>query len=236
MTTIATEISRIQSAKAWIKASIEWKWVNVPSDAKIDTYPSYIDQIVQWWWALESVIQYIRDNWYISLNLWRETWDAYGTYDWTITTNTNKVYNWWTILAYNTSFIRSSSHGMRSIATAYWYKNWMFRKIHLELWQSQNTNQWYWGETNDWYLWYRWNWQDWWRNEYYRCIFSESSNPNDSYFELMAYYEDPTPEWYVDKSSWAWTYTVQIPVWSLTANWSMNAQWTWWADVLWYIQ
>lgn len=46
--TIASEITRLQWAKSDIKTSIEWKGVSVPSDAKLDTYSGYIDQIVQW--------------------------------------------------------------------------------------------------------------------------------------------------------------------------------------------
>ena len=42
---IATEISRIQSAKADIKAAIEAKGITVPSSATIDTYDDYVSQI-----------------------------------------------------------------------------------------------------------------------------------------------------------------------------------------------
>lgn len=42
---IATEISRLQQAKADIKTSIEAKGVTVPSSALIDTYSGYVDQI-----------------------------------------------------------------------------------------------------------------------------------------------------------------------------------------------
>ncbi len=42
---IATEITRLQNAKASIKGSIEAKGVTVPSNAKLDTYSSYVDQI-----------------------------------------------------------------------------------------------------------------------------------------------------------------------------------------------
>ena len=42
---IATEISRIQSAKADIKTAIEAKGVTVPSSATIDTYDDYVSQI-----------------------------------------------------------------------------------------------------------------------------------------------------------------------------------------------
>lgn len=43
--TIASEIERLQEAKADIKSSIEWKWVSVPSSAKLDEYPELINQI-----------------------------------------------------------------------------------------------------------------------------------------------------------------------------------------------
>ena len=42
---IASEITRLQTAKADIKSSIEAKGVTVPSNASIDTYDTYIDQI-----------------------------------------------------------------------------------------------------------------------------------------------------------------------------------------------
>lgn len=42
---IASEISRLQTAKADIKTAIEAKGVTVPSSAKIDTYDDYVSQI-----------------------------------------------------------------------------------------------------------------------------------------------------------------------------------------------
>ena len=42
---IASEISRIQSAKADIKSAIESKGVTVPSDTKIDAYAPLIQAI-----------------------------------------------------------------------------------------------------------------------------------------------------------------------------------------------
>lgn len=42
---IATEISRLNTAKADIKTAIQNKGVVIPSDKKIDTYPTYINQI-----------------------------------------------------------------------------------------------------------------------------------------------------------------------------------------------
>lgn len=43
---IASEISRLQGAKADIKTAIESKGVSVPSSAKLDAYDGYIGQIV----------------------------------------------------------------------------------------------------------------------------------------------------------------------------------------------
>lgn len=42
---IASEISRLQTAKADIKTAIEAKGVTVPSNAKLDTYDTYVSQI-----------------------------------------------------------------------------------------------------------------------------------------------------------------------------------------------
>jgi len=42
---IATEISRLQTAKASIKTAIEGKGVTVPSSATLDTYDDYVDAI-----------------------------------------------------------------------------------------------------------------------------------------------------------------------------------------------
>lgn len=47
--TIASEIERLQWAKSNIKTSIEGKWVEVPSNAKLSDYSGYIDQIPTWW-------------------------------------------------------------------------------------------------------------------------------------------------------------------------------------------
>lgn len=44
---IATEITRLNNAKASIKSAIEAKGVEVPQDAKIDIYADYIAQILQ---------------------------------------------------------------------------------------------------------------------------------------------------------------------------------------------
>lgn len=51
--TIASEISRLQTAKSDIKTAIEAKWVTVPSSAKLDSYAWYIGNISTW--VFESI-------------------------------------------------------------------------------------------------------------------------------------------------------------------------------------
>ena len=53
--TIASEITRLQWAKADIKTSIENKGVTVPSNAKLDTYDTYIDQINTAWAFMDNL-------------------------------------------------------------------------------------------------------------------------------------------------------------------------------------
>lgn len=43
--TVASEISRLQTAKSNIKSSVASKWVTIPASAKLDEYSGYIDQI-----------------------------------------------------------------------------------------------------------------------------------------------------------------------------------------------
>lgn len=46
--TIASEITRLQWAKATARTSIINKWVSVPASASVEDYHTYIDQIQQW--------------------------------------------------------------------------------------------------------------------------------------------------------------------------------------------
>lgn len=46
--TVASEITRLQWAKASARTSIINKWVNVPANVTVDTYHTYIDQISTW--------------------------------------------------------------------------------------------------------------------------------------------------------------------------------------------
>lgn len=53
--TVASEITRLQTAKADARTSIINKWVDVPANATLDTYHNYIDQISQWAWLTSAL-------------------------------------------------------------------------------------------------------------------------------------------------------------------------------------
>ena len=85
--TIASEITRLQWAKSDIKTSIENKGVTVPSDAKLDDYSGYVDQIQQGdWWILAGGLR-LYDN-YVSPKdwspriVWHMSWINDNKYYW----------------------------------------------------------------------------------------------------------------------------------------------------------
>ena len=59
---IASEISRLQTAKQNIKSSIEGKGVNVPSDATLSDYPNYIDDIEQGGGGYDGIIKALSEE------------------------------------------------------------------------------------------------------------------------------------------------------------------------------
>ena len=83
---IASEIQRLQQAKASIKTSVWWKWVTIPDNIKLDDYWTYIDCIkttdyscwttAYWLKATTSLIWYW--NWWLCLQ-YSEITD-----DWTV--------------------------------------------------------------------------------------------------------------------------------------------------------
>lgn len=113
--TIASEISRLQTAKADIKTAIENKWVEVWSSIKLDYYHDYIDQIEQNLWHYEpwefTATYYKLEedandyswhwaNWtptditYTTLSTWKKVavfnWSSSGIYE---SATTNKQYH-----------------------------------------------------------------------------------------------------------------------------------------------
>lgn len=71
--TIASEITRLQWAKADIKTAIENKWVAVPANAKLDTYNTYINQI-KWWWAVGIIWNKVIRCWTFVVGDYQTVW------------------------------------------------------------------------------------------------------------------------------------------------------------------
>ena len=230
--TVASEIQRIQNAKAAIKTSIEWKWVAVPSSAKLDTYSTYIDQIEQWW-ELGSVIEYIRDQWWVQINQKYETIRTYHSqYNGNVCVPNNRVFNWWTVLWYACSYQHNSWWWYAEEVRAIWYKNWIFRYLSTHHSQNQNTNTAYWWTADDWYLWHKYtnNYWSW----YYKFDFENNQVIEYSYPTQ----EDPAvPSWYQDSCTfWTWTISTTIMSWDIEVVWKLDYDNNQWANVLWYFQ
>lgn len=80
--TIASEITRLQWAKSDARDSIINKWVNVPNNAKLDTYHDYIDLIQTW------VPQEDYDT-FVSMAKWAALWYPDISY------TANHRFSWW---------------------------------------------------------------------------------------------------------------------------------------------
>lgn len=228
--TVASEITRLQTAKADARTSIINKWVDVPANATLDTYHTYIDMIQQGW-ELGSVIEYIRDKWYVQLNMKKEEYRTYhNNYDWNISVPNARVFNWWTVLAYTVDYQHNSAWGMNYEARAWGYKNWVFKFIYAHSWQNYNTNSWYWGTTPDWKLWSRYLNNYW--STYY-CFDFDAYNDWDRVYDTWWY--DEAPEWYVENCSRGnWTISADIDSWWVTVHWKMDYNQSQWSTVLWY--
>lgn len=146
--TIASEITRLQWAKASAKASIENKWVTVPASASVEDYHTYIDLIQTWWYfngvKLKDYSRYDRDStpsiaWYYS---WEENDIQYSLILWTQEASSDNYwyrYGWvwtkhvsWSDIQYIASYSSDTYSGNRFNTSSwnYFLKNstaWIIR-------------------------------------------------------------------------------------------------------------
>lgn len=140
--TIASEITRLQWAKASAKASIENKWVTVPANATVDTYHNYIDQIEQWYvigWALSwititSSVSFTNFNDDDRASLW---------WNWALS-----IVNWDDLFGIISWIYRdrrgSSADLYNSVVLWIWKEPWQdFQYIKLE-WEREDNVWWWW--------------------------------------------------------------------------------------------
>ena len=89
-------VTYYDTAQQQIRTSIINKWVNVPANATIDTYPWYIDQIQQWdWGILSSWIKLYPYSIYGNTYEWVQIWWLYSWFEWNVYYWLNAIYTYW---------------------------------------------------------------------------------------------------------------------------------------------
>lgn len=200
--TIASEITRLQWAKADIKTAIQGKWVTVPASAKLDTYASYVNQIVQWWWVawiigtapVRTSVQAVGNNQERSDMLWNAL--SYSIWDFVF------------IVAYY-SWYNSNNYNQAKISVYRW-KKWDSDYSSTSTTISNTTSndfRWQWIK-----LTVSWStvtfetcilrWTDWWVNANYRHHTQTYNMSNDTRgtrsVETYTWTDNPYFSWYVN--------------------------------------
>jgi len=168
--TIASEIERLQEAKADIKSSIEWKWVSVPSSAKLDTYDTYIDQIQQWDGGI--LTKWIKLYPFHLNTYWiPATWWIYSWFDWNVYYGLNfysyyisrdDEYYYWVLaykkdlnwdITYRNSDAQLYGSYNGDMLYSYFYKKWNEIRCYTVTRNNAYPSE-YWGYA---WIWYTWN-------------------------------------------------------------------------------
>ena len=202
--TIAWQISRLQDAKACIKAAIEEKWVTIWSDVTLDWYADCIGEISSWWgW------QYVE-----LLVVW---WGWWGPVFWWWGGG------WWVIYCTNYNLLESE---YPIVIWSWWDKNTCYECSWCNWWDSCFWTLvacwWWWGWTGyycwcPWCPWWSWGWawmgegrwvRDWW------CPRKEL--------------------WYIIAQWWQWWVTAMFcSSCALPWAWWWWAWWNWWSVMSW---
>ena len=119
--TIASEIARLQQAKACMKSSIESKWVTVPSDLKLQWYSDCINCIQQWWSIWD--IPFFTSTWSSSWNSWTRWLRDFA------------VCNVWDYVFF--SFVENWYCSSWDAMTA---NVWYYKKWNKDLWKSSQRD------------------------------------------------------------------------------------------------
>lgn len=207
--TIASEISRLQTAKSCIKAAIENKWIEVWSGLTLDNYASCIDAIQTWGWL--RIFSYLAVGWGWSWGTWWFGPDRCWGYAWW-------WWGWeideWILLADQDNYcilIWAGWAGPWWTWCNAWWKKWC-DWCPSEICWCVCVKWWKWWEAplstscrvNNW--WSSWSWMAWWA--------SKMLSPGNNFW--------PWWGWWWDK--WAWC------IWSWD-NFYSSRWWDWWC---WY--
>ena len=207
--TIASEITRLQWAKATARTSIINKWVSVPASASVEDYHTYIDQIQQWdggvlSWGLtlfnqrvsmkdgspriKSSVSWIEWNKYYGCTVYSLEGSSSsslesGVYTYRKVDTTNDM-------AYrmnNVTWDLSSGVYYEASHVSFW-KNWTDMKIIFFVDSTRSSNRWYcyqaiWNYKTTWETTNSWMWR-W-----------ETTNISDYDIDLTGYTQITTNEW-----------------------------------------
>lgn len=165
--TIASEITRLQWAKATARTSIINKWVDVPVSASVEDYHTYIDQINTGGVFMDSlklagyVVSWIDDSPY---RAWFISWDDSNAYYWAVVIKVdygNYRYLYlvcakktsWSDMAYykNTGITVNKNNYWLPEWTQFYKKDWAIRAFFCLNYSSASSNPWYWYKA-DWNL------------------------------------------------------------------------------------
>lgn len=152
--TVASEITRLQTAKADIRTAIQSKWVTVPASAKLDTYDDYIAQIQTGSAILNSMpirycMSYTANSGYRS-GIWCPVAFIYGDYMfWTMygsSYNSSVDYFEWNFMVYKAwwSDIKYRNVTSSSTRDARYWKTWWYSVnwdlITIWVWYSGSSS------------------------------------------------------------------------------------------------
>lgn len=169
--TVASEITRLQWAKADIKTAIENKWVTVPSSTTLDWYPTLIDSIQTWvpqasYNAMQSLAKippYLAWSWWSSSTAASKSlkcWDYYIYIAWNSSSSWSRYIfqrayfvwhpEYWAVSVW----YRPESWSYIDIAnlSASLYENWVLSISVIWMTTSVNSSTWLlqWGWTASW--------------------------------------------------------------------------------------
>ena len=187
--TIASQISRLQTAKSCLKASIEWKWVTV-WNVSLSCYYKCVDAIEQGWWDIFVKALWVWWGWGWDKNYfwrWGGWWEVINAiinaqdtmciiiWSWWAS-NTNwwdtKIWNltvkWWKSWNnWGTSWSWCSWWGGTGLGWGGWWwasANWSNWHDQYYWWSWWAWLYWYWWWWGGWSYHWWWNWCDWWWN------------------------------------------------------------------------
>lgn len=181
--TIASEITRLQWAKADIKTAIVNKWVSVADSVSLSNYCDCINAISSWWKAVEVLVVWWGWAWTYTFWWWWWGWVVKTLFQISWWSATVTVGAWWTNCGASWWYSQVLSWDNKVCAT--WWWGWAYVNGGTSWSIYINSTCVWWGNAwwtwvcdsrwTDWYWWWwgwwagwagcawtTWNWSDWW--------------------------------------------------------------------------